>query len=90
MNHAETQQQLLETLAEVLRDDNESPIRTVEQIDAEATFAELGVNSIDLLSFVMLVEERFDVVLLDELDPEELPDTIAGWTRWFDQHSRER
>lgn len=51
-----------------------------EAIAPEADFSALGVNSIDLLEFVLRVEEAFDVSVLDEITPEELPTSLAGWS----------
>lgn len=50
------------------------------EFDPNAEFADLGVNSIDLMEFVIRIEQEFDVVLLDDMMPEDLPLTIAGWT----------
>ena len=49
------------------------------EIDLQADFSELGINSVDLLEFVLGLEQEFGVRVLDEMLPEDLPVNLAGW-----------
>jgi acyl carrier protein len=66
---------LKELLTQVLARNGEEP-RT---IDMQSGFAELGVNSVDLLEFVLGLEDGFGVRVLDDMLPEDLPTTLAQW-----------
>jgi acyl carrier protein len=59
-----------------------------EAIAPDADFSMLGVNSIDLLEFVLRVEEAFDVSILDEIAPEDLPTCLSGWAVLVDRLRR--
>lgn len=66
---------LKELLTQVLTRGGEER-RTINPQDG---FAELGVNSVDLLEFVLGLEEGFNVRVLDDMLPEDLPTTLAQW-----------
>jgi len=83
MEPSNVQRQLIEILVDIFRQDDQSPLRSAERIDPRASFSEQGINSVDLLEFVLRVEERFDVSLLDELEPSDLPETVADWSAWL-------
>lgn len=70
------EEQLQTILAEIMA---RSRLVDNEAIAPDAEFSVLGINSIDLLEFVLRVEESFDVSILDEITPEELPTCLAGW-----------
>ena len=68
-------------LLEIVNSDGKSELRRPEDIPSDASFTELAVNSIDLLDFVLAVEKDFDMEILDRIEPEDLPVTIASWSR---------
>ncbi len=77
------QHQLLEILVDIVGPADQSSLPTGGQIDPHATFTELGMNSVDLLEFVLRVEEQFDTSLLDDIEPQDLPESIAAWAEWL-------
>jgi len=79
MDQEATTNEVRAILAAILEEDENSKIRDATELDVNATFAQLGINSIDLMEFVLRVEDRFNVSLLDEMEPEDLPETLAGW-----------
>jgi acyl carrier protein len=58
------------------------------QIDLHASFRDLGVNSVDLLEFVLRLEDALGVRVLDELPPDDLPNTLAGWIDLVNSRTR--
>lgn len=85
MDSSSTVQEVRAILAAILQEDEASEIRDAAQLDVNARFANMGINSVDLMEFVLRVEDRFDVSLLDELAPEDLPETLAGWGELVDK-----
>lgn len=85
MDSSSTVQEVRAILAAILQEDEASEIRDAAQLDVNARFADMGINSVDLMEFVLRVEDRFDVSLLDELAPEDLPETLAGWGELVDK-----
>lgn len=85
MDSSATVQEVRAILAAILQEDETSEIRDAAQLDVDARFADMGINSVDLMEFVLRVEDRFDVSLLDELAPEDLPETLAGWGELVDK-----
>jgi acyl carrier protein len=66
---------LKELLTQVLTRSGEEP----PTIGLDSGFPELGVNSVDLLEFVLGLEDGFGVRVLDDMLPEDLPTTLAQW-----------
>ena len=54
------------------------------RLDLDADFSALGVNSVDLLEFVLGIEQEFGVRVLDDMLPEELPTTLRSWGRFLE------
>lgn len=54
-------------------------VKSAVEIDPVARFSDLGINSVDLLEFILRLEQEFELRVLDDMLPEELPDTLAGW-----------
>lgn len=69
------------TLADVVANSELSSPEAADAATADPNveFSEMGVSSVDLMDFVIRVEREFDVVLLDDMAPDELPLNIAGW-----------
>lgn len=74
-----TQSTINEQLRQILTDVLQREETLSEEIRFDDTFVELGVNSVDLVEFVLQVENCFDVSLLDEMPPDDVPETIAEW-----------
>jgi len=75
----EIQQDLQAILAKIIASNEGCGVAPGERIPLDADFAEVGVNSIDLLEFVLRVEKTFNVVILDEIAPDDLPTCLSGW-----------
>ena len=54
-------------------------VKSAVEIDSTARFSDLGINSVDLLEFILRLEQEFELRVLDDMLPEELPDTLTGW-----------
>lgn len=70
---------LQKILHKVVAERVDEPRRLPAEILPTVSFAELGVNSVDLLEFVLRLEQELDVRVLDDMLPDELPSTLAGW-----------
>ncbi len=79
MEHSEIADRLKQLLERVLAEGEAGSRLSARDIDLRADFAELGINSVDLLEFVLGLEQEFGVRVLDDMLPEELPATLAGW-----------
>jgi acyl carrier protein len=75
MNQEQIARRLQEILGRIMATDIDEP----RQVDIQATFADLGINSVDLLEFVLGLEDGFGVRVLDDMLPNDLPATLAGW-----------
>ncbi len=80
VNDASVEQKLKEILAQVVGEGGKGRISPA-QLDAHADFATLGVNSVDLMEFVLRIENEFRLDILSDLLPDELPATLAGWAK---------
>jgi len=76
MDRQKVEERLTELLRRVL--EGESATGTAK-ISMDAPFSQIGVNSVDLLEFVIAFEDEFNYRVLDELLPEDLPSTLTGW-----------
>jgi acyl carrier protein len=79
MEHSEMADRLKRLLQRVIAEGEAGNRLSARDIDLEADFAELGINSVDLLEFVLGLEQEFGVRVLDDMLPEELPASLAGW-----------
>jgi acyl carrier protein len=66
-------------LGRITAESGTSQVRSGSQIDPKAEFSQLGVNSVDLMEFVLRVEQEFGIDLLQDMNPDELPKTLEGW-----------
>ncbi len=78
VNEASAEQKLKEILARVIGEAGKSRVNPA-QLDAQADFATLGVNSVDLMEFVLRAENEFGIDILSDMLPDELPTSLAGW-----------
>lgn len=79
MEHALTYEQLAELLHEV---DEKLQTATAAEIRGKHLTQDLGLDSLDVIKFVLLVEEKFGVKVGDEeIDERELMklDNLAGY-----------
>jgi acyl carrier protein len=79
MERTETAERLKQLLERVIAEGDAGARVSAGDIDLKADFAELGINSVDLLEFVLGLEQEFGVRVLDDMLPEELPANLAGW-----------
>jgi acyl carrier protein len=79
VQHSEIADRLKLLLERVIAEGQAGSRLSAHDIDLDADFAELGINSVDLLEFVLGLEQEFDVRVLDDMLPEELPVNLAGW-----------
>jgi acyl carrier protein len=79
MERTETAERLKQLLERVIAERDAGARLSARDIDLQADFAELGINSVDLLEFVLGLEQEFGVRVLDDMLPEELPSNLAGW-----------
>ena len=73
------EQQLREILADILSQTDSSPIQSADEIESTRKLSELGINSVDLMEFVLRAEQQINVDLLSNLTPDALPETILAW-----------
>ena len=70
---------IIERSKELLVEGLRLEIEPAEIVDTDAIFGEgLGLDSIDALEFVVLIEEEFDVVIADEEAAKEACASIAA------------
>ena len=55
----------------------------IDQISADVSFTELGINSVDFLEFVLAVEREFDMDIADEAFTEHALFTLTAWTDYL-------
>jgi acyl carrier protein len=80
VNEASAEQKLKEILARVVSEGGKSRLSPAE-LDGNADFSTLGVNSVDLMEFVLRAENEFRVDVFSDMLPEELPATLNGWAK---------
>jgi acyl carrier protein len=74
---------LTEILARVLGEGSGKSPRSAAELNPTEEFAILGINSVDLMEFILRVEQELNVDVLGNMLPEELPSTLRGWTRFI-------
>jgi acyl carrier protein len=72
---------LTEILARLVSEGGKSP-RSATEFSPTEEFAALGVNSVDLMEFILRVEKELNVDLLGTMLPNELPSTLRGWSQF--------
>jgi acyl carrier protein len=80
VNEASAEQDLKEILARVVGEGGKGRIDPA-QLDSHADFSTLGVNSVDLMEFVLRTENEFRIDILSDMLPDELPSTLNGWAK---------
>jgi acyl carrier protein len=80
VNEASAEQTLKEILARVVGEGGKGRIDPA-QLDSHADFSTLGVNSVDLMEFVLRTENEFRIDILSDMLPDELPATLNGWAK---------
>ena len=80
VNEARPRNKAQRDLARVIGEGGKGRVNP-QQLDAQADFATLGVNSVDLMEFVLRAENEFGVDILSDMLPDELPTSLSGWAR---------
>jgi acyl carrier protein len=80
VNEASVEQKLKEILARVVGEGTKARFDAA-RIDSQAEFSALGVNSVDLMEFVLRIENEFRVDILSDMLPDDLPLTLNGWAK---------
>lgn len=80
MNEASVEQKLKDILARVMGEGGKGRVDPAK-LDSHADFATLGVNSVDLMEFVLRTENEFHVDILADMLPDELPATLNSWAK---------
>lgn len=80
MNEASAEQTLKEILARVVGAGGKGRVDPAK-LDSHADFSTLGVNSVDLMEFVLRAENEFRIDILSDMLPDELPSTLNGWAK---------
>jgi acyl carrier protein len=70
---------LNDILGQVAGQSGAARVKKAGPFDPSAEFATLGVNSVDLMEFILRVEKEFRLDVLGDLLPDELPTTLDGW-----------
>lgn len=83
MDQAGLELRLTEILAKVVGEGAATPARTPAELSATEDFAVLGVNSVDLMEFILRVEKELNVDVLGDMLPDELPSTLRGWAQFL-------
>ena len=81
MDQAGLEYRLTEILARVVSEAGKTT-RSASELGATEEFAALGVNSVDLMEFILRVEKELNVDLLGTMLPNELPSTLRGWSEF--------
>ena len=81
MDQAVLERRLTEILARVV--EPERGAQPITERSATEEFAVLGVNSVDLMEFILRVETELKVDVLAGMLPEELPTTLRGWAQFL-------
>jgi acyl carrier protein len=79
VDQAGLEYRLTEILARVIGDGGATHVRTPADLSPTEDFAVLGVNSVDLMEFILRVEQELNVDVLENLLPDELPTNLRGW-----------
>lgn len=77
------EQQLREILADILSQSEAGPVKSLAELQVDRKLSDLGINSVDLMEFVLRAEQQFDVDLLGNLTPNALPETIDAWAAYI-------
>jgi acyl carrier protein len=81
VDQAGLEYRLTEILSRVVSEGGKTT-RSASELGATEEFAALGVNSVDLMEFILHVEKELNVDLLGTMLPNELPSTLRGWSEF--------
>jgi len=76
---AAVQARLRQLLFALLEQNGSNPFSSAAAIPADVELSSVGITSIDFLEFALSVEQQFRVSILDSIEPDELPLTLAEW-----------
>jgi len=83
MDQAALTTRLQAVLSQVVGESGHSRAAVLQNLDPTADFAVLGVNSVDLMEFILRVESELGIDVLGNLLPEEVPSTLVGWAQFL-------
>jgi acyl carrier protein len=81
VDQASVEKRLKELLVKVIGESGGSHVRSADDLDPNSDFTAIGVNSVDLMEFILRIEKEFNLDVLSEMLPEELPSTLEGWAK---------
>ncbi|MGD9634467.1 MAG: hypothetical protein AB7G28_16425 [Pirellulales bacterium] len=70
---------LQQLLFALIRQNDPHAFGSASAIPAGADLSTIGITSVDFLEFALSVEQEFGVMILDTIDPNELPLTLEAW-----------
>jgi hypothetical protein len=76
---AAVQSRLRHLLFALLKQNNSCPFESADGVPDEVDLSTVGITSIDFLEFALSVEQEFQITILDSIEPDELPLTLAAW-----------
>jgi len=76
---ATVQARLRQLLFALLKQNSSCPFESAEVIPDDVDLSAVGITSIDFLEFALSVEQEFQVTILDSIEPDELPQSLAAW-----------
>lgn len=76
---AVVQARLRQLLFALLEQNGCNPYPSAAVIPADVDLTAVGITSIDFLEFALSAEQQFQVSILDTIEPDELPLTLAEW-----------
>lgn len=76
---ATVQAKLRQLLFALLKQNSSNPFESPDLIPDDVDLSAVGITSIDFLEFALSVEQEFQVAILDTIEPDELPLTLAAW-----------
>jgi acyl carrier protein len=74
---------LTEILARVAGEGGGQAPRPAAELSPTKEFAVLGINSVDLMEFILRVEKELNVDILEDMLPDDLPSTLRGWAEYL-------
>jgi acyl carrier protein len=74
---------LTEILARVVSEGGSASPRSAAELNPTEEFAVLGVNSVDLMEFILRVEQELNIDVLQDMSPEQLPTTLRSWAEFI-------
>jgi acyl carrier protein len=78
---AAVQARLRKILHALLAQNRDCAFESPDAIPDDVDLSTLGITSIDFLEFALAVEQDFQLAILDNINPNELPQTLTAWAQ---------